>query len=435
MKYSVVALGVVLLPFNLYAADLLGLYQQAKQSDPQIREARANRNAGQEARPQAMAGLLPSVNLSGDLTYTHKDILSSPTAALVGSSQYASNSLALSLVQPLFRKDRLVALEQSGDRVRQADAQLQAARQGLILRVAQSYFGVLSAKDDLTFAETEKKAISRQLDQAQQRFDVGLVAITDVHEAQARFDQARAAEISAQNEVDNAMEALREIVADAGSALAGLRDEVPLVPPAPSDIDAWSQTALQNNPQVLVARLASRIAEKDVEAKRAGHYPSLDLVGSLSRSRVEDNFGNDVDNAALGVQLSVPFYAGGAVDSATRQASYQYEAAREALETERRAVRRQVRDAYLGVQTSISRVKALAATERSAQSALEATEAGFEAGTRTLVDVLNSQRDLFRAKRDFAQARYNYVLNTLSLLQAAGTLAEEDLSRVNAWLQ
>jgi len=433
MKYSVALVGALVLPVNLYAADLMSLYQQAIQSDPQLRAARANRNAGQEARPLALSQLLPNVSVSGDLTYNDRDIHAPATTA--GHADYSSHSLALNVVQPLFRKDRLVALDQAEEQIRQADANLEVAQQDLILRVSQAYFGVLSAKDSLTFAQSEKKAISRQLEQAQERFDVGLVAITDVHEAQARFDQSRANEISAENEVDNALEALREIVAEADFGLDGLKEGVPLVAPEPADIAEWSQTALQHNPRIQAARLASNIARQEIDAKHAGHYPSVDLVGTLSRSRVENDFGNDVDLGAIGVQLTVPIYSGGGVNSSTRQARYQYEAAQETLEAERRAVGRQVRDAYRGIQTSISRVKALKATERSAQSALEATEAGFEAGTRTLVDVLNSQRDLYRAKRDYAQSRYDYVLNTLSLLQAAGTLSEEDVVRVNTWLQ
>jgi len=435
MKFSflVATLGVMLVPANLYAADLLSLYQQARQSDPQIRAARASREAGQEARPQALSQLLPNLSLSGDVSYSDRDIHSPPTFA--GRGDFTSNSLALNVVQPLFRKDRLVALEQADEQIKQADANLETAQQELILRVAQAYFGVLSAKDNLTFAETEKKAIARQLEQAQERFDVGLVAITDVHEAQARFDQSRANEISAQNEVNNAMEALREIVSEADYDLDRLKDDVPLLAPEPQDIQQWADTALQNNPRILSARLASNIARQDIDSKYAGHYPSLDLVGSYSRSRVEEDFGNDVDLASVGVQLTLPIYAGGGVSSATRQARFQYEAAQETLEAERRAVGRQVRDAYRGIETSISRVYALEATELSARSALEATEAGFEAGTRTLVDVLNSQRDLYRAKRDYAQSRYDYVLNTLLLLQSAGTLNEEDVVRVNTWLQ
>jgi len=429
MKYFVAVLGALLLPVNLYAADLLSLYQQARQSDPQIRAARANREAGQEARPQALSQLLPNLSLSGDVAYSDRD------AHSAGQSDYTSDALVLSAVQPLFRKDRLVALEQADEQIKQADANLDAARQELILRVAQAYFAVLAAEDNLTFAQREKKAISRQLDQAQERFEVGLVAITDVHEAQARFDQARANEISARNLVDNALEALREIVPEADYNLDTLKDEVPLLAPEPQDMQQWSDTALQRNPSIISARLARNIARQEIQARQAGHYPTVDLVGTYSRSRGDEAFGSDVDLAKIAVQLAVPIYSGGGVNSATRQARFQYEAAQENLEAEYRAVGRQVRDAYRGIETSISSVKALKATELSARSALEATEAGFEAGTRTLVDVLNSQRDLYGAKRDYAKSRYDYVLNTLRLLQAAGTLTEEDVVRVNTWLQ
>jgi outer membrane protein len=294
---------------------------------------------------------------------------------------------------------------------------------------------VLSAKDTLAFAQAEKKAIARQLDQAKERFDVGLVAITDVNEAQARYDQSRANEISARNGVNTAVEALREIVANASQKLDGLKPKIPLVPANPADIEHWASVAQQQNPAIQSARLASEIAHKNISAQYAGHYPTLDLVGSLTRARSNSPYGSDVDSGAIGLQLAVPIYSGGGVTSATRQARYQYEAATETLDQQRRAVGRQVRDAYRGIETSISRVKALKATEVSALSALEATQAGFEAGTRTLVDVLNSQRDLFAAMRDYAQSRYDYVLNTLSLLQAAGTLSEQDVETVNAWLE
>ena len=432
MRKTLLALGLGLASINAPAADLLQIYQQALASDPQIRAALASRDASYEARPLAKAGLLPNVSLNGDLTYQNQDLVSPSVTA---NNDFASHGVTLSVVQPLFRRDRLVALDQADDQVEQADAEYSAAQQGLILRVAQTYFGVLSAKDSLAFAEAEKKAIARQLDQAQERFDVGLVAITDVHEAQARYDQARANEISAVNAVDAAVEALREIVATASHQLDGLKTSVPLLPPQPGNIDEWSSTALQNNPAIQSARLSADIARKNIDRQDSGHYPSVDLVAALNRTRSESPIGTDVDSASIGVQLSVPIYSGGGVNASTRQARHQYSAAQEVLDQQRRAVDRQVRDAYRGIQTSISRVQALKATERSAMSALEATQAGFDAGTRTLVDVLNSQRDLFRAMRDHAQSRYDYVINTLSLMQAAGTLSEEDIQRVNTWLE
>lgn len=433
MKRIALAMSMLGLSVSLPAADLASIYSQAKQHDPQIQAAAATREAGKEARPQAMAQLLPNISLSGDLSYNVQDIHSSPSGS--SDQDYASNNLGLRVVQPLFRKDRLIGLEQADIQVSRADADYQVAEQALILRVAQAYFNVLSAHDSLTFAQSEKRAIERQLDQAKERFEVGLVAITDVHEAQARFDQARASVISAENGVDNALEALREIVPDAANDLDKMQQQVPLAPPKPANIEQWSDTAQQNNPVILSTRLATELARKTIELRDAGDSPSLDLVGTLNRARSDSPFGSDVDAGTIGIQLSVPLYTGGAVNSATRQARFEYEAAQQGLDQTRRQVSRQVRDAYRGIHSSISRVKALQATVLSAQSALEAVEAGFEAGTRTLVDVLNSQRDLFGAKRDYAQARYDYVLSTLSLFQAAGTLSEQDLQEVNTWLQ
>lgn len=433
MNSRFLAVGLLLLSLDASAADLLSLYQKAAQHDPQILAARANREASKESEPLARANLLPNLSVSGNLNYTNQDVKKSAFAA--GQQTFTSNDVALNLVQPLFRKDRLVALDQAKDQVKQADSDYAVAEQGLIIRLAQAYFGVLSAQENLTFTLAEKKAIARQLDQAKERFEVGLVAITDVHEAQARYDESKANEISAYNAVDNALEVLREIVAQAPNALDDLKTGLPLVPPDPADIDEWAKTAQQHNPEIMSARLGVEIARKNIDAQRAGHYPTLDLVGSLDRARSNASVGTDSDTGTIGLQLAVPLYTGGGVKAATRQAAYQFQAAQEGLDQKRRAVARQVRDAYRGIQASISRVAALKATVRSAMSALEATEAGFEAGTRTLVDVLNSQSALFKARRDYAQSRYDYVVNTLSLLQAAGTLSEEDVRLVDAWLE
>ncbi len=427
------AAGLMAFSINGFGADLLELYERAAEKDPQILAARANRDAGKEAEPQAMARLLPEVSAAGNLSYTDQDVKQSVSGTY--QDDFGSNSLALNVTQPLFRRDRLIALEQAREQVKQADANYLFAEQDLMIRLAQAYFDVLSAEENLTFTEAEKKAIERQLDQAKERFEVGLVAITDVHEAQARYDQSNANVISARNDVDDALEVLREIVPDAPAALDDLKEKLPMAGPEPRAIDTWAQTAQENNPQITSARFDTEIARKNIEVQRSGHYPSLDLVGSMTRARSHANFGTDADTGSIGLQLAVPLYSGGGVVSATRQARYQFEASQEVLDQARRSVARQVRDAYRGIETSISRVGALNATVRSAMSALEATEAGFEAGTRTLVDVLNSQSALFLARRDFAQARYDYVVNTLRLLQSAGTLSGEDITRVNAWLE
>lgn len=429
MKKLIFAIGAILMPLAAQAEDLLSLYERAAKTDPVILAAEASRDATRLAEPLARAPLLPNVSAQGDLTRYSRNISGGT------SSSFTSNTLSLNLVQPLFRKDRWVNLDRAKDQVKQGDADYLAAEQQLMVRVAQAYFGVLSAKEGVVFAQAEKKAIARQLEQAKERFEVGLVAITDVHEAQARYDQSNANEITALNAVDNAVEALRQIVADASAELADLKEKLPLVPPDPADLDQWSRLAEKNNPTLQSARLAAELARKNIELQRAGHYPTLDLVGGISR--VHNSFigSTDYNDTSIGLQLAVPIYSGGAVVTGTEQAARQFTAAQENLDANRREVVRQVRDAYRAIHTAISRVGALKASVRSALSALDATEAGFEAGTRTLVDVLNSQRDLFRARRDYAQARYDYVLSTLQLLSAAGTLTADDIHRVNAWLQ
>jgi outer membrane protein len=292
----------------------------------------------------------------------------------------------------------------------------------------------LSAEQTLKFTNADVKATARQLEQAKQRFEVGLIAITDVNEAQARYDGGRADAIVAANNVDDQKEALLEITGVPPGPLADLKPTVPLKPPAPASLDEWTETALTNNPAIISAKYNVDIAKKEIAFQDAADSPALDLVGSYALSRSDADAGVDSNNGIVGVQLSIPLYTGGGVQAATRQARHQYAAAQDVLEETRRSVQAQVRNGYRGVLSTISQVRALEATQVSAQSALEATEAGFEVGTRTLVDVLNSQRELFRAKRDLAVSRYNYVLNMLSLLQAAGTLSTANIEAANAWL-
>ena len=198
---------------------------------------------------------------------------------------------------------------------------------------------------------------------------------------------------------------------------------------------AMEQAAMKNNPSILVSRFERELAYKDMKIQKAGHFPTLDLVGSVGKTRIEENKGSDKDTAAISIELTVPLFSGGKTETAYRQASFRYEAAREMLEKEERLIKRKVRESFLGIQSSISTVKAFEATEKSAIAALEATEAGFEVGTRSLVDVLNSQRDLFRVRKDYAQSKYDYILHTLSLFQSVGVLGEEDIKRVNNWLK
>jgi len=266
---------------------------------------------------------------------------------------------------------------------------------------------------------------------------VGMIAITDVHEAKAAYDSAAAKEIAARNALANAKESLREITGAYYDNLAQLGQQMPLVSPQPKKMEAWTKTAEDQNLQLKASEYATQVAKEGVDLQRSGHYPTLDLTasygyykGSFSGFAQADRY-----NGSIGLQLNVPIYQGGGVNSRIRQAMQQYYQARDNQEVQRRATLRETRDAYRGVLTGISQVQALHQAVISNESALEATQAGFEVGTRTIVDVLNAQRDMYGAVRDHAGAQYDYILNMLKLKQAAGRLSQADLEQVNGWLK
>ncbi len=459
--------GVLLLALALggaapaHGVDLLEIYALAQEGDPQYRQALASRRAAQELRPQALARLLPAAAFRADAFTNHQDIKTSqfdPNENPVDKINFNSHGYTLDLAQPLFRGDRIMGYLQAGNHLRRADAELAAAEQDLIMRAAAAYFDVLAAYDNLNFADTEKKSLARQLEQAQQRFDVGLTAITDVQEAQAGYDQAVALEIEAKNNVDNAREALREItgryfsglaVLDASricrgrfetrceyiSGLAALNEAMPLAAPEPGEIETWTATALEQNPGVIAAQYAVDISRQEIKRRRAGHLPAVDLVARHDLSKSGGRFGTfESAVSSVGVQLNVPIFQGGYVHSRAREARRRLELEQQRLEQARRRAQRMTRQAYLGIISGISRVKALKQAVVSSETALRATEAGFEVGTRTAVDVVAAERLASQARRNYARARYDYLLSTLRLKQAAGALAGKDLDEVNRWL-
>lgn len=422
--------------FTAAAANLAEVYDLATRNDPLLKAAAASRLAALEAKPQSRALLYPSLNFSASYDRTREDVKES-TLGGVGTSTFNSSVYALALNQPLFNRDYFVRLRQADATVAQADAAYRAVEQALIVRVAEAYFDLLAAYDNLDFARAEKNAIEQQLEQAKQRFDVGLIAITDVHEAQAAFDLAKAREIVASNRLASSQEALYEITAQTIDAVAPLGARIPLAKPDPADIEHWGRLALEQNFSLLAAQFAEQSARDEVSRQRAGHYPTLDLTASLSRANEDGGVSGDTDveDRAVGLLFKLPLYAGGAVNSRTREAAYRLTQAREDLEGARRATLRQARDAYLAVVAAINSVTALDQARISAQSALDATQAGFEVGTRTTVDVLAAQRDLYAAEREYAAARYAYILNLLRLKQASGLLAPEDMAEINRWLE
>lgn len=423
----------------LRAEDLLQVWDLAQAQDPQFRSTEANLRAVQELRPQAKAQLmLPELSANAGVAWNDQDIESSSNFGAFGgggSTAFDTRNWSVNLRQPVYHYDRIIALRQADKRIGIAELGVASARQELMLRTSTRYFGLLAARDTLEFATAEKAALARQLEQARQRFEVGLIAITDVQEAQAAYDLAVAEEILAQNAVDNAVELLRELTGGGGLTLTTLGESMPLASPEPADIEQWTATALQQNLDLQQALATADVAQQEIAREAAGHHPTLDIVGSTGYQLQGGRFGTtDIDASAIGVELNVPLYAGGQVVSRTRAAGARHEEALERLEQQRRATERETRNAYLGVMSGISRVKALKQAVVSTETALAATRAGFEVGTRTTVDVVASERELYRAKRDYARARYDYILDALRLKRAAGTLNPEDLTEVNSWL-
>lgn len=436
MKLASSALFTILyaLSIPVFAQDLLQTYELALENDPRLKQAEASRMAVGETDNQSIARLLPTLSLSAGFSFNRLDNQKLTFQGL-GVQEYWNNTAALNLSQPVFHWEYWVQLSQADNQIAQAEAQYLAEQQNVMLRVTEAYFNVLAAQDNLHFTKTEKESIAKQLEQAEQRFEVGLIAITDVNEARAGFDQVRADEIAAEYLVDNRKEKLREIIGENAVELLGLGEQLPLKMPEPQDIEAWSKIADTQNLTVLSMLNEMEAARKTIELQRSGHYPTLDLIGNVSKTDNNSNFGLRGDQQSIGLQLNVPLFEGGAVNSRIRQAEYQYQQSKEKLLETRRAVNRELKDAYRGLIASISRVEALKAAVVSAESALEATTAGFDVGTRTMVDVLKVQSNLYSAKRDHARARYDYLINAIRLKQSASTLQREDLDTINKLLK
>jgi len=418
------------------ADDLISVYDLALDSDPQYQAAIAAHDAALEVVPQSRAVLLPDINLRGDIS-RNRFHERNPAPGEEENTYHTNENYSANLRQSLYHRDRFIALEQANSRVAQADAELESAYQELILRVATRYFIVLGAMDNLEFVKADKAAIGRTLEQAEQRFEVGLAAITDVYEAQARYDTAVSDEINAEALLDDAREALRELTGMILGDPEILRPEIPLLPPKPPVKEQWVDTAVVQNPRILAAHAATEVSRQEIEIRRSGHYPTADLTANYTYR--DESFGGvlplERNDSAVGLEFNMPVYQGGLVSSQVRESRFRSAQTEDEMERVRREVERQLRDSFRGVYAEISRVKALGQARASSKKALEASEEGFEVGTRTIVDVLDSQRELLRVRRDHARSRYDYLLNTLKLKQAAGILEDTDLAQVNDLLQ
>ncbi|HXU92217.1 MAG TPA: TolC family outer membrane protein [Gallionella sp.] len=419
------------------AADLLETFRAAQANDPVFAAARAARQAGLEKLPQGRSLLMPTLNLSANSTFNDQTIQYRGVPPFPGvnpNQRYNSNGYSVNLTQPLFRQQNWLAYTESELQVAQTEAQFMVAEQDLILRVAQAYFDVLIAQDGVRLAEAQKTAITEQLEQAKRNFEVGSATITDTLEAQSRYDLTSAQEIAAQNDLEIKRRALQQLLNAMPKELKPLGKEFKLEAPQPADMEKWVGDAELNNPQLAIAKAAAEIADKEVARNRGGHYPTVDLVanyGENSASGGSFGVGSDSRNKSIGVQLNMPLFQGGVVNSRWREAEANRDRAKEELENARRTVATQTRQAYLGVVSGIAQVKALQQALTSSESVLEASKLGQEVGVRTNLDVLNAQQQLYATRRDLYQAEYNYLVSQLRLKAAVGALGEEDVGRVN----
>ena len=414
------------------AADLMQVYRDALANDAKFSAARAQYEAGQEKVVQGRAGLLPQIGLGADTTWNDTNL--KPKGGVSNDYTYNSNGYGVQLTQPLFRWQNWVQFKQGELQTALADTQFGIARQDLVLRVAEAYFNVLNAQDALDAVTQLRTAAAEQLELAKTSFEVGTVTITDVHEAQSRFDLASAQEIAAQNQLEVARQTLAQVIGKQPEPLAGLREGVALQRPQPENIADWVAAAESGSFGVQAQQLAREIAAREVERARAGHLPTVDIVASHGVNNRPQPSTDRSEATTIGLQLNVPLYSGGRVSSVSREAAALRMKADADLEDARRSAALAARQSWLGVTSGMAQVKALEAARVSSLSALEANKLGYEVGVRINIDVLNAQTQLADTLQQLSRARYDTLLAQLRLKAAAGTLGEDDVAAINALL-
>ncbi len=431
---SIIILSFI--PLTSLANGLIDIYAIAKAQDTDIRQAEANYNATIQARPIARASLLPQISLSAE-TSDNKLETEGQTFGVSGADvDFNSHGYSLRLTQSLYNHEFYVQLRQAKNTVAKAQVELDNSKQDLILRVTELYFGVLAAQDDLKFATAEKDAINRQREQAENRFEVGLIPITDVKEAQSSYDRAVAREIDAQIALELAVDALAVVTGERLSELKILSSRMQLLRPEPDSVAEWINTALNQNLALLINEYDTKIAKQEIKRNQSQHLPTLDVVASYNDSDSGGLTGSrSTEDSRIGLELNFPIFEGGRTYYQTKESEYLYQAALQANEKIRRETTRDTRDAYHNVVAGVSRVNAFSKAVESAEVAADATQAGFEVGTRTSVDVLLALRTVFEAQRDYSRSRYDYLLDTLRLKRSAGALSADDLLQIDGWLE
>ena len=418
------------------ADDLLQIYRDALASDPVLASARANWAATQENVPQARAGLLPSVGLAANATEEdfYEKIHVDPAQKV--RERFPQLAYTVSASQPLYRPQNSIAFAQAKQQVGQGDFVLSSAQQDLIVRVTQAYFDVLLARFNIELTESQKAAVSENLAQAKRNFEVGTATITDTNDAQAKYDQIVAQEIAARTDLDNKLAALRAIIGRFPADLKRFGDKFDPHLPAPNALEPWVEQALNQNLQVRIAQANFDIATLEVERQRAAHYPTIDLVASINQgyaggSASTSSAAFDSRLAQIGVQLNVPLYQGGAIESRVRQAIANQDRARQDLEAARRSAQLLAQTSFSGVTSGVAQVKAFEQALASAQVSYESNKLGLEVGVRTNLDVLNQQQQVFQTRFNLTQSYYNFLISQLKLKQAVGTLTDADLEQIN----
>lgn len=423
---------------QVWADDLADLYRLALQRDPTLEAAAMANQATQEGLRQAWAGLLPTVRFSSGVEHARQDVLTSDNFLIQeGTSSFENWDLNLALSQAVFRYDAIVRVQQARDASARGRLEYYTAEQELMLRVSQLYLEALSARDALGFARAEQAALQLQFERTQGQHAKGLAPVTDLYDARARLAAAEGRVILAQNDLDDALQALRAVTGDWEGELAGIRGDLPLRPPDPDDVDVWIEAGLAQNLSLQAAAMAVAVAEQEVARLQAGHYPTVDLVARGIRDHTGGDLfgdGRDTEIYNVRVELNLPLYQGGLLRSQVRSASYTRERIRKERERLEREVETQTRSAYGGVLSAIGRVRAQAQAVAALELALQGRQTGFRSGLFPSIDVLDGVRDLYMSRRDYARARYDYILNSLRLKQVVGTLSPDDLGAVNQWL-
>jgi outer membrane protein len=429
------------------AADLLQIYRDALANDATYASARAARDAGLESLPQGLAQILPTVNATGfaqannvDITFRQVAGSPPPSGPLESRRSGGTSGFTVTLTQPLFNWQNFQVYKEAGFKAVQAEATFGQATQDLIVRVAQAYFDVLASQDSLAFIQGQKVAIAEQLAQAKRNFEVGTATITDTHEAQARFDLATSQEIAAQSDLEIKKRTLQQIVGRFPEGLAPLKANIELTPPNPNSMEDWASAASAQSFPVRAQEAVVEVAVREIERVRAGHLPTLNLVGNAGvansglSTTANLNSASESTNYNIGLQLAIPLYAGGNVSSLVRQAVANREKAQQDLESARRTAALSARQSFLGVTNGMAQVKALEAALISSRSALDSNKLGYEVGVRINIDVLNAQQQVFSTLRDLSRARYDTILNGLRLKAASGTLTDGDVEEINRLL-